>query len=96
MKSPLSPERNVNFTEKCAQKQAGSCSAMHVHLSSCDKCDNGHRPVAGFRKPPLERISFSKGRSVLISFGKATLKFSFAKPPYHRSSVKLNEGANFP
>ena len=35
---------------------------------------------AGFTKTPLERTSFSKGRS-FYSFGKATLKFSFTKLP---------------
>ena len=52
---------------------------------------------AGFRKPPLERTSFSKRRSFLVLW-EAHLKTQFPKAsfksPYQRSSLKLKEGAN--
>ena len=52
---------------------------------------------AGFTKPPLERTSFSKGRSFLFLW-QIHLKFQFHKAsfnsPYQRSSLKLKEGAN--
>ena len=51
----------------------------------------------GFRKPPLERTCFSKGRSFLF-FCEGHIKIQFHKAsfnsPYHRSSLEVKEGAN--
>ena len=51
----------------------------------------------GFTKTPLERTSFSKGKSFLFLW-EGQLKNQFHKAsfnsPYQRSSFKLKEGAN--
>ena len=52
---------------------------------------------AGFKKPGLEKTSFSKGRLFLFLW-EGHLKIQFHKAsfnsPYQRSSLKLKEGRN--
>ena len=49
-------------------------------------------PGTGFTKPPLERISFRLVKEGhFYSFGKATLKFSFRKPPLTLLTSRLSK-----